>query len=175
MSSFKEIVTKAVIGKAKKTSSNSFSLSPEEKPNTVLGCWVINHTFSGVKNHQGDVNINGAFDVNVWYSYEGDSKTAVTTKRFTYTDAMNVPLKENSNITSASEIIVRCLKQPTVSNVSANDGIVELTIDKELGVEVVGDVKVKISVEDDEDDYEEIFDEPKVEDIPQVNEDYLSE
>ncbi len=88
---------------------------------------------------------------------------------------MNVPLKENSNITSASEIIVRCLKQPTVSNVSANDGIVELTIDKELGVEVVGDVKVKISVEDDEDDYEEIFDEPKVEDIPQVNEDYLSE
>ncbi len=175
MSSFKEIVTKAVIGKAKKTSSNSFSLSPEEKPNTVLGCWVINHTFSGVKNHQGGVNINGAFDVNVWYSYEGDSKTAVTTKRFTYTDAMNVPLKENSNITSASEIIVRCLKQPTVSNVSANDGIVELTIDKELGVEVVGDVKVKISVEDDEDDYEEIFDEPKVEDIPQVNEDYLSE
>ena len=42
-------------------------------------------------------------------------------------------------------------------------------------VEVVGDVKIKISVEDDEDDYEEIFDEPKVEDIPQVNEDYLSE
>ena len=43
MSSFKEIVTKAVIGKAKKTSSNTFSLEPEEIPNTVLGCWVINH------------------------------------------------------------------------------------------------------------------------------------
>lgn len=175
MSSFKEIVTKAVIGKAKKTSSNDFSLSPEEKPNTVLGCWVINHSFSGTRNSTGGVSISGAFDVNVWYSYDSDSKTAVTTKRFTYTDQMNVPLKENSNITSASEIIVRCLKQPTVSNVSTKDGIVDLTIEKELGVEVVGDAKVKISVEDDEDDYIEIYDEPSNMEIPDVNEDYLSE
>ena len=175
MSSFKEIVTKAVIGKAKKTSSNDFSLSPEEKPNTVLGCWVINHSFSGTRNSTGGVNISGAFDVNVWYSYDADSKTAVTTKRFTYTDSMNVPLKENSNITSASEIIVRCLKQPTVSNVATKDGVVDLTIEKELGVEVVGDVKVKISVEDDEDDYVEIYDEPSNVEIPDVNEDYLSE
>lgn len=174
MSSFKEIVTKAVIGKAKKTSSNDFSLSPEEKPNTVLGCWVINHSFSGTRNSTGGVNISGAFDVNVWYSYDADSKTAVTTKRFTYTDSMNVPLKENSN-TSASEIIVRCLKQPTVSNVATTDGVVDLTIEKELGVEVVGDVKVKISVEDDEDDYVEIYDEPSNVEIPDVNEDYLSE
>ena len=175
MSSFKEIVTKAVIGKAKKTSSNDFSLEPEQKPNTVLGCWVINHTFTGTKNPTGGVSVNGAFDVNVWYSYDADSKTAVTTKRFTYTDAMNVPLKENSNITSASEIIVRCLRQPTVSNVTTNAGVVSLTIEKELGVEVVGDVKVKISVEDDEDEYEEIFDEPNIESIPDVNEDYLNE
>lgn len=171
-------MTKAVIGKAKKTSSNDFSLEPEEKPNTVLGCWVINHSFTGSKNSNGGVNISGAFDVNVWYSYEGDSKTAVTTKRFSYTDSMNVPLKENSNITSASEIIVRCLRQPTVSNVSASDGVVHLTIEKELGVEVVGDTKVKISVEDDEDDYEEIFDDVNVEEIKEIEEikeDYLTE
>lgn len=178
MSSFKEIVTKAVIGKAKKTSSNDFSLEPEQSPNTVLGCWVINHSFTGTKNSNGGVNINGAFDVNVWYSYDADSKTAVTTKRFNYTDSMIVPLKENSNISSASEIIVRCLKQPTVSNVSTDNGIVSLSIEKELGVEVVGDAKVKISVEDDEDDYEEIFDEPNIDEIPEIEEikeDYLTE
>ncbi len=175
MSSFKEIVTKAVIGKAKKSSSNDFSLEPEEKPNTVLGCWVINHTFTGTKNSGGGVDISGAFDVNVWYSYDADSKTAVSTKRFTYTDAMNVPLKEDSHITSTSEIIVRCLKQPTVSNVSTKGGVVNLSIEKELGVEVVGDAKVKISVEDDEDDYEEIFDDVNIESIPDVNEDYLKE
>ena len=77
MSSFKEIVTKAVIGKAKKTNSNSFTLTPEEMPNTVLGCWVINHSFNGVKGSNGSVTINGNFDVNVWYSYDSDKKTLI--------------------------------------------------------------------------------------------------
>ena len=82
MSSFKEIVTKAVIGKAKKTNSNSFTLTPEEIPNTVLGCWVINHSFNGIKGKNGLVNINGSFDVNVWYSYETYLKHLKETKRF---------------------------------------------------------------------------------------------
>lgn len=43
-------------------------------PNTVLGCWVINHSFNGVKGTNGSVTINGNFDVNVWYSYDADKK-----------------------------------------------------------------------------------------------------
>ena len=175
MASFKEIVTKAVIGKAKKTSSNEFLLTPEEAPNTVLGCWVINHKFSGSKNSSGSVLVNGSFDVNVWYSYDNDKKTAVSTRNFTYNDTMNVPLKEDHNLTDASEIIVRCLRQPTVSNVKIEGDTVKLDIEKELGVEIVGDTKVKVSVEDDEDDYEEIFDEKEIEKIGDINDDYLNE
>ena len=175
MASFKEIVTKAVIGKAKKTSSNEFLLTPEEAPNTVLGCWVINHKFSGSKNSTGSVLVNGSFDVNVWYSYDNDKKTAVSTRNFTYNDTMNVPLKEDHNLTDASEIIVRCLRQPTVSNVKIEGDTVKLDIEKELGVEIVGDTKVKVSVEDDEDDYEEIFDEKEIEEIGDINDDYLNE
>lgn len=175
MASFKEIVTKAVIGKAKKTSSNEFLLTPEEAPNTVLGCWVINHKFSGSKNSSGSVLVNGSFDVNVWYSYDNDKKTAVSTRNFTYNDTMNVPLKEDHNLTDASEIIVRCLRQPTVSNVKIEGDTVKLDIEKELGVEIVGDTKVKVSVEDDEDDYEEIFDEKEIEEIGDINDDYLNE
>ena len=175
MSSFKEIVTKAVIGKAKKTSSNTFSLTPEEMPNTVLGCWVINHKFSGTKGTNGSVLVTGSFDVNVWYSYNDDKSTAVTIKNFTYSDTMNIPLKEDHNITDASEIIVRCLRQPTVANVNVEGGEVKLDIEKELGVEIVGDTKVKISVEDDEDDYDEIFDEVDDPVLDEINEDYLNE
>ncbi len=175
MSSFKEIVTKAVIGKAKKTNTSSFTLTPEEMPNTVLGCWVINHSFSGIKGANGLVNINGNFDVNVWYSYDTDKKTAVTTKRFSYTDTMNVPLRNDANMDGASEIIVRCLKQPTVSNVKIEDGNVLLDIEKEMGVEIVGDAKVKISVEDDYDDYDEIVDDEEVDEIVEnVDENYLN-
>ena len=174
MSSFKEIVTKAVIGKAKKTNSNSFTLTPEEMPNTVLGCWVINHSFNGVKGSNGSVTINGNFDVNVWYSYDADKKTAVTTKKFSYTDNLNVPLRNDANMDGASEIIVRCLKQPTVANVKIEDGNVLLDIEKEMGVEIVGDAKVKISVEDDYDDYDEIVDEEEVNEvIDNVDENYL--
>ena len=74
----------------------------------------------------------------------------------------------------ASEIIVRCLKQPTVSNVKCGNGNVYLDIEKEMGVEIVGDAKVKISVEDDYDDYDEIVDEEEVNEvIDNVDENYL--
>lgn len=174
MSSFKEIVTKAVIGKAKKTNRNAFNLVPEQSPNTILGCWVINHTFSGNKGLNGNVNVNGAFDVNVWYSYDSDKKTAVSTQTFNYTDSLHVPLRENAKIDSSSEIIVRCLKQPTVANVKIDKGNVVLDIEKEMGVEVIGDTKVKVSVEDDFDDYDEIIDDEDVDEVmDNIDENYL--
>lgn len=43
MATYKEIVTKAVIGKGKKTFTTTSSIRPEIVPTTVLGCWVINH------------------------------------------------------------------------------------------------------------------------------------
>ena len=173
MANYKEIVTKTVIGKAKKTSKNNVKIKPEQNPNTVLGCWVINHAFNG-ENDKGKVKINGSFDINVWYSYDSDHKTAVTNKTFNYTDLMNVPIKSNSTITDSSEIIVRSLKQPTVNDVKINDGEIELVIEKELGVEVVGESKIKVSIEDDEDDYDEIIDESEVDNlVDQIDEEYL--
>lgn len=43
MASYKEIVTKAVIGKGKKYFKNNYNIEATNKPSTVLGCWVINH------------------------------------------------------------------------------------------------------------------------------------
>ena len=174
MASSKEIVTKTVIGKAKKASKNSLVIKPEQTPSTVLGCWVINHTFSGV-NEKNVVRINGSFDVNVWYSYDSDHKTAVTSKTFNYTDTLNVPIKNNQGVSDNSEIIVRSLKQPTVSDIKVNDGEVNLTIEKELGVEIVGEAKIKVNIEDIEDDYDEIIDENEIDNIiSEVNEEYLN-
>ena len=174
MSNYREIVTKAVIGKAKKTSSNKYTFETEEAPNTVLGCWVINNSFNGT-NNKGVVLVSGSFDVNVWYSYDNDTKTAVCTKRFTYNEKMNVPLKNDAVLDNSSEIIVRSLKQPTVTHVEMKNGLVELTIEKEIGVELVGNTKVKISVEDFDDDYEEVMDDDLDKEIDEINEEYLKE
>lgn len=177
MSSFKEIVTKAIVGKTKKTSTNELMITPELKPDTILGCWVINHRFNG-SNNGGVVNIDGSFDVNVWYSYDNDTKTAVSTQVFNYQDKMPVRLKDGSTLSNNDEIIVRSLKQPTVTNVSVTDGVVKLNVEKELGVEIVGDTKIKVSIEDDEDDYEVITDEEVMTDedetaIEEIDEEYL--
>ncbi len=48
---FKEIVTKAVIGKGKKYFKNSYNLLAEHNANTILGCWVINHLLVVGDNH----------------------------------------------------------------------------------------------------------------------------
>lgn len=157
MSTFKEIVTKAIIGKCKKNNSQAFEIECEQKPNTILGCWVINHKFNGINNN-GKVILNGNFDVNVWYSYDNDTKTAVTTKNISYSDTLNVNLKNDTKIDNTSEIIVECLKQPTVTDVNIKNNLVDVKVEKELGVEIIGNTTVKIAVEDDYDDYEEIID-----------------
>ena len=89
---FKEIVTKAVIGKGKKHFNNNYTIEVDNKPTTVLGCWVINHNFKGFKSND-KIGVDGSYDVNIWYSYENDSKTIVINKKITYSDLFNVSIK----------------------------------------------------------------------------------
>jgi len=176
MAYFKEIVTKAIIGKGKKTTNLDHIVETEDNINTVLGCWVINHTFNGI-NNGGKVLINGTYDINIWYSYDNNTKTNVLVKRFSYDDVMNVKIKENGDFSNSSEIIVRSLNQPSVTDVNVENSTIKLSVHKEMGVEIVGDTKVRVSVEDDFEDYEEITDEEELEkieaDIESINEDYL--
>ena len=175
MSLYKEIVTKAVIGKGKKYFKDNYNIDVEETPTTILGCWVINHNFKGYKT--GDaVGVSGSYDINIWYSYDNDSKTAVVNKNITYNDLFNVKLKENSNLSSDTEIIVVPLKQPNCSEVNINGNKIIFDIEKELGVEVVGDTKVKIAIEEDEEPWDEITDpvnEEDLKEIDKVKEDYI--
>ena len=157
MASYKEIVTKAVIGKGKKYFKNSYSVNVENNPTTVLGCWIINHKFKGNKNGE-KIGVDGSFDVNIWYSYDNDSKTTVANQKFEYKDLFNVRIKENADLTGDTDIIVRSLKQPTCSKVEINDNTINFDVEKELGVEIVGETKFKIGVEEDEEPWEELTD-----------------
>lgn len=158
---FKEIVTKAVIGKGKKYFKNNYNLLAENNANTILGCWVINHEFKGVVKGE-KVVIDGNFDVNIWYSYDDDKKTAVATKNIPYSETVSVKTKTGTSIIG-SDIIVRVLKQPSCSNVKAKDDVIEFDIEKELGIEVVNDAKVKIAIEDDEEPWDTLDDEEEIE------------
>ena len=93
---------------------------------------------------------------------------------------MPVHLKDGNTLTNKEEIIVRSLKQPTVTNVSVNDGVVKLNVEKELGVEIIGDTKIKVSIEEEEDDYEIVTDDEIMTSndevaIDEIDEEYLNE
>lgn len=176
MGAYREIVTKAVIGKGKKYFKNIYNLKTEALPSTVLGCWVINHKFKGYQS--GDkIMVDGSFDVNIWYSYDGDSKTGVVSKRVDYSESVTVKTKTEADLTNETEIIVRTLKQPNCTRVEIKDGDIEFEIEKELGIEVVGDTKVKISVEEEEEPWDiiedEVTDEVSAEIDNNVNENFL--
>ena len=160
MASFKEIVTKAVIGKGKKQFTDNLSLQVTNSPNTILGCWVINHNFSGTFSN-GVVTINGSYDINIWYSYDNDTKTEVLKENKTYTEIVH--LRDREEETSGEEIIIRSLKQPNCVKVDIIDGNIKYIIEKELGIELVGDIKVKIETNLEEDPWEEILEESKIE------------
>ncbi len=176
MALYKEIVTKAIIGKGKKSFKNTYTIDVEDSPDTILGCWVINHHFDGYKTND-KVGVKGNFDINIWYSYDNNQKTNVVSKNIEYDDKFNIRLKENSNIDGDTDIIVRSLYQPNCSNVDINGNTIKFNIDKELGIEVVGETKVKIAIEEDEDPWDIIDDDFTEEDEKaideEVNEDYL--
>ena len=156
LSAFKEIVTKAVIGKGKKYYKNSYVIETEHVPSTVLGCWVINHTFKGSE-IGGKIVVDGSFDVNLWYSYDNDTKTTVITKKITYSESVMVRQREASDST-VRDIVVRSLKQPNCIHAKENEKSIVIEIEKELGIEIVGDTKVKVAVSDDEDPWDVIED-----------------
>ena len=176
MALYKEIVTKAIVGKGKKYFKDTYNLEVDNNPTTILGCWVINHKFKGYKN--GDkIGVNGSFDVNIWYSYDQDSKTMVATKKIDYTNNFNVKIKDTVDLTEDTDIIVKPLKQPTCSSVNIDSKKINFDIEKELGIEIVGETKVKIAIEEDEDPWDDIIDEidEKVMDEidNSVNEEYI--
>lgn len=178
LSAFKEIVTKAVIGKGKKYYQNAYTIETEHIPTTVLGCWVINHSFKGT-DVGGKIVINGSFDVNLWYSYDNDTKTTVITKKITYSEAVMVRQKETTDATT-KDIIVRSLKQPSCTNAKENGKTISIEIEKELGIEVVGDTKIKVPIEEEEEPWDLIDDEEYNDNVSKeidknVNTDYLKE
>lgn len=175
MASYREIVTKAVIAKGKKLFTSNHEVISTNKPSTILGVWVINHNFNGIKNND-EIRINGSYDVNVWYSYDNDTKTEVLKETNQYSEIVRMREREEAD---DEQIIVRSLKQPNCIKVDIDGDKIKYTIEKELGIELVGDVKVKVQADDDEDPWDEIIEESNSEDVQEnidnVSDEYLTD
>ena len=166
MSNFKEIVTKAVVGKGKKTTIDNHTVELNTNPSTILGCWIINHNFEGIKENDS-VKVKGSFDTNIWYSKDDNKNTDVYKDTINYEET--IPIKKLEEYDDQDEIIVRMIKQPTVTKAELKDGKLEYTVEKTIASEIVGDTKIKIGVEE----LEEMEDPISEEIDEEVNEDFL--
>lgn len=167
---FREIITKAVIGKGRKFVQDTNTINPPHKPTSILGCWIINHLYNAKRKGEEMVEVNGSYDINVWYSYNDNTKTEVVTERITYTDQIKLSVKDKQTIGNQVEVYAKALQQPNCleCSIANSDQKIVAEVEREFLVEVIGDTKVTVKVdpsgieaseEDDEWDELEITDE----------------
>lgn len=156
---YREIISKAVISKGKKNFEEKGQITVNNSPSTVLGCWVINHKYSGIRQNDRIV-IEGSYDVNIWYSFDNDTKTDVVKESHSYTEI--VKMRDIETNCDNVSIVIRSLTDPKCVSVNIDNDTIIYQVDLELGIELVGDVKVKIAVDDNLDDYSEIIEETTI-------------
>ncbi len=154
---YREIITKAVIGKGKKFTQATHSVSPSHRPTSILGCWVINHLYNAKKKSEDTVEVNGSYDINIWYSYNDNTKTEVVTERVTYTDYIPLGIRDENCINDDYDVICKVLQQPNCleCRISNQGAKILVDIEREFLVQVLGETKILVRVNTKEVKFEE--------------------
>lgn len=146
MNEIREIVTKAIVGKAKKIIRISESVTPNYEAFSILGCWVINHEFEAVLLDNMKVTLTGNFEIDVWYAHDENTKTDIAKKVVGYTETIKTRQIVKEVNSEPKDVIVRILQQPTCTNAKINDSKIELDIIFEVVAEVIGETKMMVTV-----------------------------
>ncbi|MFC0188814.1 outer spore coat protein CotE [Fictibacillus aquaticus] len=167
---YREIITRAVCGKGRKFSQATHSITPAHKPNSILGCWIINHNFKAHKGKEAVV-VEGCYDVNLWYSYSGNTKTEVVTETIHFKDNIAFDKLDKQYLGTDYEVSAKALQEPNTleATISPNGNKILVQVEREFSCEMIGDTKVVVCVKPDRDftedeetgdyDYEDIDDE----------------
>lgn len=152
MSEYREIITKAVVGKGKKYNKSTHTITPSHSPSSILGCWVINHVYDAKKVKDG-VEVSGKYDINIWYSYNDNTQTEVVQESIRYTEHVKLKYRDDNFSNDDCEVIAKSLKHPNCLDavISPNGNKFIVTVEKEVLVEVVGETTVVVCVAPDGD------------------------
>lgn len=152
MSEYREIITKAVVGKGRKFTQSTHTITAPNRPSSILGCWIINHRYDAKKCDK-TVEIHGKYDVNVWYSYDNNTKTEVVTETVTYAaDVVKLKYRDDDDIISDdTDIIVRVIQQPNCleCTISPNGNKIVVDVEREFISEVIGETKICVAIHPD--------------------------
>lgn len=159
---YREIITKAVCGKGRKFSKEKHVISPSHRPTSILGCWVINHLYNAKMKSKKSVVINGSYDINIWYSFNDNTKTEVATERVNYQDIVPLSVQDKHCFSDDFDVIAKVLQQPNCleCKIAKKGHKIDVEIEREFAVQVIGETKIYVKVdpygfqqEDDEHDW----------------------
>jgi len=147
---YREIIAKAVCGKGRKFSQATHTVTPTHKPSSILGCWIINHDFKAKK--EGDcVEVEGSYDINIWYSFNKNTKTEVVTETVKYKDIIPLTVKDENTIGDDFDVVVRAIQQPNCleATIAPNGQKIIVQVEREFIGELLGETKMVVHVDPD--------------------------
>jgi spore coat protein E len=153
----REIITKAVCGKGRKFSHVSHTVTPPHAPTSILGAWIINNQYEAVKSGDG-VEVVGSYDINIWYSYDRNTKTDVAKETVSYVEAVGLSYMDKKHKSSTAEVAAVATQEPNCveASISSGGGHVIIRVEREFQVEMIAETKVCVVVcPHDCHDYEE--------------------
>lgn len=143
----REIITKAVCGKGRKFSQVSHTVTPPNAPTSILGAWIINNQYEAVKSSEG-VEVIGSYDVNIWYSYDRNTKTDVAKETITYVDVVPLSFLDKQHRASTAEVDAVAVQEPNCveASVTSKGDSVLIRVEREFQVEMTAETKVCVVV-----------------------------
>lgn len=151
---FREILTKAVVGKGKNQTTTIYELTPQFPVSRTLGCWIINSKLTPYIKNESSIGIEGSFDVHIWYGYNNDTETDILKKTIEFKENIQFKMKPGEKIGINNELKAFHTKYPSCTKMQLLDnGNVEITIEKEIVVDAIGETKLKVQITQGEEEW----------------------
>jgi spore coat protein E len=142
----REIITKAVCGKGRRFSQLSHTVAPPHAPTSILGAWIINNQYEAVRSEDG-VEVIGTYDINIWYSYDRNTKTDVAKETVSYVEEVPLSYYDKKHKASTAEVYAIASQEPNCVEASvSSDGGVLIRVEREFQVEMTAETKVCVVV-----------------------------
>lgn len=147
MANYQEILTKAVVGKGKKTCEDEYNLTSNLKPSKVLGCWVINHNMKPILK-DNEVYVDGEYEVHIWYAYDEDKNTELHKEKITYSELVPFKMKKGEELTLKQELKAYCTNYPSCVELKIKEDKLFLKIKKDFIVDAIGEAVIRVQLSD---------------------------
>lgn len=154
---YRQILTKAVCGKGRKFCQTVHAVNAPEHISNILGAWVINHSFTSEQVGEA-VEIRGSYDINIWYSTKGNTRTDVIKETTHYVEQIPLSYYDKNLKDHSSEVSASITQSPNCveATLSAEHDTILVRVEKEFIVELVGETQIVVAVYPSEYcDYEE--------------------